>query len=342
MIVSTWPRWRKASPPRLPVLATIPRSGTWFLRYALAFFCHLRTGGQVRDRLTGATIGVPSGQPFDVEGFVGGPLLAVRPTLPSEHLFVGHAVCPGFDRIAQEVPWWSATPFHVPGYDYLHEGFDYDWTPIDLAPQRYVRISPAEIDLAPWADAGQRMVLVYRDPLDQIESFRHYSSAHAQERYRTLGGRRLHDVSLWEYALGGGLASYAKQFISYQMMAERLPHQVRLMPYEHLMARPLDVLTGLLEFLGNEARIDREWLTLAIELARPQHLRAIEHELGRSLDGSHSARHGHMRSPAERAVGGRIDPTLRRTAREWLLGRGLDPKYFARRDVPAAEPILAH
>jgi hypothetical protein len=342
LVVSIWPRWRKAPLPRLPVLATIPRSGTWFLRYAVAFFCHLQAGGRVRDRVTGATIGTPSGKPFDFEGFVGGPLFAVRPALPSEHLFVGHAVCPGFGRIAGEVPWWSDTPFHVPGYDYLHEGFDYDWTPIDLAPQRYVPISPTEIDLAPWVDAGQRIALVYRDPLDQIDSFRHYSSTHAQECYRTFRGRSLRDVPLREFALGGGLASYARQFISYQMMAEHLPGQVRLVRYEHLMAEPLDVLAGLLEFLGNGARIERQSLASAVELARPQHLRAIEHELGRSLDGSHSARHGHMRSPAERAAAGGIDPTLRRTAMQWLWGRGLDPKYFPPRDMPSvADRILA-
>jgi hypothetical protein len=342
LVVSAWPRWRKARPPRLPVLATIPRSGTWFLRYALAFFCHLQAGGRVRDRVTGATIGTRSGRSFDFEGFVGGPLFAVRSALPSEHLFVGHAVCPGFDRIAEQVPWWSTTAFHVPGYDYLHEGFDYDWTPIDLATQPHVRISPAEIDRAPWVDAGQRIVLVYRDPLDQIDSFRHFCSTHAQERYRTFRGRRLRDVPLREFALGGGLASYARQFISYQMMAEHLPSQVRLVPYEHLIEQPLDVLAGLLEFLGGGAHIEREALASAIELARPRHLRAIEHELGRSLDGSHSARHGHMRSPAERAAAGGIDPKLRRSAMQWLVGRGLDPKYFPPRDMPSvAERILA-
>jgi hypothetical protein len=35
----------------LPMLATIPRSGTWFLRYAIAFLCYLERGGRVRDRV---------------------------------------------------------------------------------------------------------------------------------------------------------------------------------------------------------------------------------------------------------------------------------------------------
>ena len=80
----------------VPILSTIPRSGTWFLRYAVSFLSHLDRGGRIDDRLTGRVVGNPSGTPFDFERFEGGPLFSVRGTLPSEHLFVGHTVCPGF------------------------------------------------------------------------------------------------------------------------------------------------------------------------------------------------------------------------------------------------------
>src|SRR5262245_60926690 len=89
------PRWVRPAQD-LPMLATIPRSGTWFLRYAIAFLCHLERGGQVRDRLTRRIVGTPSGPDFDFTRFKGGPLFFVSGTFPADHLFIGHTVCPGF------------------------------------------------------------------------------------------------------------------------------------------------------------------------------------------------------------------------------------------------------
>ncbi len=324
--------FHKSSSPVLPVLATVPRSGTWFLRYSISFLCHLAAGGRIDDRVTGETFGTPAGRPFDFERFLGGPLFCVRGALPAEHLFIGHTVCPGFDRVASEVPWWSATDFHVPGYDYFHNGFDYAWTPVDLAEQRYAAVCPQALDRSPWVDAGQRIVLVYRDPLGQLDSFYHYSRTHSQAVYRTFDGRKLSDVPFESFLFGGGLASYAKQFMSYQTMAAHLPGQVRLVSYERLMAEPVEALGDILGFLGADADVDRSLLASAIALARCEHLKAIEHELGRSLDGTHSARHGHMRPNSARST---PNGAARRAAIDWLLAKGLDPKYFAWDEAPA-------
>ena len=331
------PFFRKSSSQHLPVLATVPRSGTWFLRYSISFLCHLAAGGSIDDRLTGKTVGARAGRPFDFEAFGGGPLFRVRDALRSEHLFIGHTVCPGFDRVAAEVPWWSATDFHVPGYDYFHDGLDYAWTPVDLGEQRYTAVCPRTLDRSPWVDAGQRIVLVYRDPLSQLDSFYHYSRTHAQAIYRTFEGRKLGEVPFETFLFAGGLASYAKQFMSYQTMAAHLPDQVRLVAYERLMAEPVEALADILSFLGAAADLDSRLLASAIELARPEHLKAIEHELGRSLDGTHSARHGHMRPSFARSA---PNDAARRAAIDCLLAYGLDPKYFAWNEA-AAIPKMA-
>ena len=54
---------------KLPVLSMIPRSGTWFLRYAISFLCPLEAGGRIDDRLTGRLVGSPFGQRFDFGRF---------------------------------------------------------------------------------------------------------------------------------------------------------------------------------------------------------------------------------------------------------------------------------
>ena len=117
---------------KLPVLSTVPRSGTWFLRYLFSFVCHLEQGGRLDDLLTGEIIGNPQGAAFDFKRFRGGPLFRVAGTLPTEHMFIGHTVCPGFQDSIPTRHWWRHTAFHVPGYDCLHEEKSYRHTPVDL------------------------------------------------------------------------------------------------------------------------------------------------------------------------------------------------------------------
>ncbi len=118
---------------RLPVLSTVPRSGTWFLRYVFSFVCHLDQGGRLDDLLTGEIVGNPQGPAFDFERFRGGPLFRVAGTLPDDHLFIGHTVCPGFANRTDQPDWWKQGSFHVRGYDALHEEESYRNTPVDLA-----------------------------------------------------------------------------------------------------------------------------------------------------------------------------------------------------------------
>jgi hypothetical protein len=72
----------------------VPELG--FLRYVVSYLSHLDNGGRVDDHVTGKVIGNKTGVPFDFERLKGGPLFRVRGSLPVKHLFIGHAVCPGF------------------------------------------------------------------------------------------------------------------------------------------------------------------------------------------------------------------------------------------------------
>ena len=96
-----------------------------------------------------------------------------------------------------------------------------------------------------------------------------------------------------DYLFESALPSYAKQFISFQALAERHPAQVRLVPYEQLMAKPVEVLAGILDHLSGTPR-ERPALADAVWLARREHMKAIEKELGRSLDGTRIDRGSHI------------------------------------------------
>ncbi len=108
------------------------------------------------------------------------------------------------------------------------------------------------------------------------------------------------------------------------------------MRYEQLMQEPVEALGDILDFLAAGPPIDRTVLASAVTLARREHLKAIERELGRSLDGTHSVRHGHMRQRRANDSGRVYDSeTLRATAVDWLTSYGIDPRYFADASKPA-------
>jgi hypothetical protein len=228
---------------RLPVLSTVPRSGTWFLRYLFAFVCHLEQGGRLDDLLTGEVIGDPQGAAFDFNRFRGGPLFRVGGTLPDEHMFIGHTVCPGFHDMVPATHWWRRTSFHVPGYDCFHEEKSYRHTPVDLASYNHAPVRVSAMDRVARKGQGAPIALVYRNPVDQAFSYFRYCQAHVSPAYHLFRGRPVADMSFREYLFDAALISYARQFLSYQLQAERYPHLVKMIPYENLIDRPVETAT---------------------------------------------------------------------------------------------------
>ena len=313
---------------KLPVLSTVPRSGTWFLRYLFSFVCHLEQGGRLDDLLTGEIIGNPQGAAFDFKRFRGGPLFRVAGTLPTEHMFIGHTVCPGFHDSIPTRHWWRQTSFHVPGYDCLHEEKSYRHTPVDLASYDYAPIKVPAMERATRKGRGAPIAVVYRNPVDQAFSYFRYCQAHINPAYRLFRGRAIAEMSFREYLFDAALISYARQFISYQLQAARYPDLVKLIPYENLIDRPVETATHLLDHFSGTRR---EWpmLRAAVRLVRKEHMRAIEGKLGSSLDGTRNGESSHMRpsDDAERDL--LTDASLRDEAIARLSDMGVDCSLFA-------------
>lgn len=334
-----FPRYRRASRRRarrdakvVPIIASIPGSDVWFLRYALAFLLHLKQGGHITDRLRNKVVGNPSGPAFNFDHMRGGPLLWAPRALRSGHLFIGYTSCPGFGRIAAKFPWWQDTPYCAPGYDYFHEGMDYAQVPVDMAPHAYVSTSVKSMEEAAWANKAQRAVLVYPDPIEQAASYFIYARGDMRQAVNTLEGRRLADWTFRDYLMGHALPSYAKIFISYQAMAAEVPGSVTLVSQQQLLERPAETLTAILAQVTGSSR---PWPMIdeAVELARKEHLAAVEVELGRSLDRARRRRKGPARAAAAPSLPDFRDPGLRREAFALLEKLGVDPLHF----TPAIE-----
>ena len=180
---------RRARPDRpqdRPSIGCMPGSDVWFFRFAIAFVAHLDQGA-VADRLRGRVVGNPGGRPFNFDHCGRAAALDARPRRRG-HLFVGHAVCPGFSKIAASFPWWQDTRFCAPGFDYFGDGLDYTQVPVDMAPHAQARVDVAKLDAATWVKPAQRAVLVYPDPIEQAAGYFNYcrNSSGAQPQH---GGR---------------------------------------------------------------------------------------------------------------------------------------------------------
>lgn len=279
--------------------------------------------------MTGEVVGNPSGQPFDFSRFRGGPLFRVAGTLPTEHLFIGHTVCPGFQDTVPPGHWWRQTSFHVPGYDGLHEERSYRHTPVDLADYDYASVNVSAMERAARQGRGAPIALVFRNPVDQALSYFHYCQAHVNPAYHLLWGRPVFAMPFREYLLGPALLSYARQFISYQVQAARYPHLVTMIPYESLIDRPLETATRLFDHFSGTRR-ERPMLPAAVRLVRKEHMRAIETKLGRSLDGTRRNGHrSHMQQSEDAQPDHAADASLRNEAIARLSQMGVDCSLFA-------------
>lgn len=311
----------------LPVVAFVPGADVWFLRFTLAFLSHLQQGGHVVDRLNGECIGNAAGPPFNFDHMNGGPLLWAPDLLPSRHLFVGHTVCPGFNRISSRFDWWAGTSFSAPGYDYLHDGANYGHVPVDLAPHAFVSVSVEDVDAAAWTHARQRMVFVYGDPIDQAVGYFDYCRQQVRPAYSQLGDRRLADWPFDEYLFQHALPSYAKIFVSYQAMSQAVPGAVLIVSEDALRAKPARALSSVLSHLTLD-RWQSAMIDAAVNLSRREHIMAIEEEFGRRLTSSRSSRKTATGAAPESVFTAARDPNLRREALTFLASMGVDTAYF--------------
>jgi len=315
----------------LPVIACIPGDDVWRLRLIIAFLSHLEHGGQIIDRLNGRIVGNKAGRPFDFDHLAGGPLIWTPTLVRTGTLFIGHTVCPGFDRMSPEFPWWRETMFCSPGYDFLHEKVNYNQVPIDLASHAFVRLSPRDIDSAMGRDRRQKAVLVHGDPLKQAADYFEYRRRQARGPHSRLEGRRLADWSFEDYLFRHALPSFAKIFVSYQAMARAVPDAVRIFSQQGLMEHPVETLETMLAHLTGRTRSPAV-LRDVFDLARPRHVAALELELGRRIDGSR------MAEPSVPPSGGELetDPGLRREALDFLASLGVDVAHFTFHEAPGS------
>lgn len=206
---------------RIALIATMPRSGTWFSFYFFEFLDVFLTG---RDSIN---------TKLDIHVLDGLKLGKLHT----------HCLCPGFlehyqgDKRAA----WDALEFYTPGYNFGYE--------------RYIEGNEAVFD--PRRNPAVRIVYLYRNPLDQMVSFYRHIEKHRQISARTFvdeSGAECHFDSLGHFVEAAGIGAYIKQYFSYAAMAGGRRNSgadnILMVPYERLLRDGDGTFTRILEFLG--------------------------------------------------------------------------------------------
>lgn len=237
---------------RIALIATMPRSGTWFSFYFIEFLDLFLAGREkINTRL-------------DLHVYHGLRLGKLHT----------HCICPGFLEACdgEQRANWDALEFYTPGFDYGYAQF----------------VKGNEDVFSPLINPAIRIVYLYRNPLDQIVSFYRHIQKHRQVTTRsrlTESGDEVAFDDVKDFLRSGGLESYIKQYWTYQFMGQRAPEQLLMLPYEDLVLDPQTGFRRLVAFLDlppSEGDL-KEAFRKSLNATKPESLRNLERAMGTSL-----------------------------------------------------------
>ena len=237
---------------RIALMATMPRSGTWYSFYFFEFLDLFMTS---RENLNTR---------LDLYVYNGLKLGKLHT----------HCICPGFRKACKGPARfdWDQLVFYTPGYDYGSGRF------IDGNQKIFSPLQNPEI----------RIVYVYRNPLDQIVSYYRHIQKHRQETTRsftTETGEELIFTDLSHFLRTAGVDGYIKQYWTYHFMKALVPDRLLLVPYEDLVDFPAPTFVSMLRFL--DLGLDRAVLEVpfkkALNATKAGSLKNLEKAIGSSL-----------------------------------------------------------
>ena len=257
----------KMKPPKVGVVATLTRSGTWYCR-CFFFALHKLLKGDVFDSTELVREFYAENREFGKE---------IKNTLGLDKLIIAHATCPGFKehyngdlRTA-----WEKLEFYGEGH--VHDNGD-------LIMQKGRRKKVFD----PCYNRNSKIVYIYRNPLDSAMSFmkslENYKNPQVMYK-KDAAGNKLPFESEKDYVYSAGLDAFIKQFFTFKAMREMFPGNILMIRYEDLLREPEKIFTVMLRHFGFASRSDRErdLVRQALELSSQSNLKAAEHNLGTSL-----------------------------------------------------------
>lgn len=256
----------KVKPPKVGVVATLTRSGTWYCR-CFFFAVHKLLKGDEFD----STELVREFYAEDRE------FRNIKNTLGLDKLIIAHATCPGFkDHYRGPLrEAWDKLEFYGEGH--VHDNGD-----IIMQKGKRKKI------FDPHYNRNAKIVYIYRNPLDSAVSFmkslENYKNPQIMYK-KDSDGNKASFESVKDYVYSAGLEAFIKQFFTFRAMQEMFPKNIIMMPYENLMKEPERAFIAMLAHFGYWVKNDIQMKTVrrALDLASQSSLKAVEQNLGMSL-----------------------------------------------------------
>ena len=244
----------KFKKPKICLIATQSRSGTWYSRY---FFFGLDKllRGENPDTLQLANAFEKQKERF-----------FVKETLNIDRLLVGHATCPGFkERYRGNLrEAWDKLQFFGGGA--AHDHLD---SVLNLPSYKSL--------FDPYYNKNARIVYFHRNPLDQaVSSFPRLLHNNLIKISYKNEREFLHDASI---------EAFIKQFITFSEMKKIFPEHILMISYEDLVRSPQTSFDKVLDHFGYSVKNNKseKIVERAIQLASIENLRGVEQKMGRAL-----------------------------------------------------------
>ena len=236
------------------IIATMPRSGTWYNYYLFNFYLQLLQG---KTNLNARVSPIP---------------IVCKDTIGLDFMFICHTICPGFHRHQGKYrEAWDRLVFYAPGFNSAND---------------FIEKNKKFLD--PSLNKGARIVYLYRNPLDQAVSFFRHVLNHKDQRYRyrkDFQGNMVLMTSVREYIDHVGLEAYIKQFLTFKIMRDIWPDNIIMITYENLMRDPKAVFLRILKHFGHT--VDNpdhlRKVDIAISLSSKDSMKNIENKIGHAV-----------------------------------------------------------
>lgn len=257
------------NPDRSVLVATLPKSGTW---YSHCFFWSYHQLCQHQQEFSKGWR--PDLEKVLIETSMPNDLLC-KDSLGFRRMFICHAICPGFEESADRfLGQWQNLHFS------LNYNFGQEWLTRE---GEWEKLDPAK-------NPDARIVFLYRNPLDHFVSYHRQVQPHPTKPGVSVMPDNTTEMptDIREFVMQySALDCFIKQFYSYLVMQRRFPNNVLMVPYETLTATPREAFAGILAFIGAPVDAQKQPLfECALEMSNKDKLKEFEGRINRSLAGA--------------------------------------------------------
>ena len=261
------------------LIATMPRSGTWYINTFFWFYIQLLRGKTELELPLDR--GLLHAQNIEKKGR--------RIDINVNELLILHAVCPGFYHYqGQYRQAWDELNFYTEGFNIA---------------EKLIKISE-KTDFDPTLNKNVRIVYCCRNPLDQAVSFFRHIQKHENSKLRYYvdsDGKESLIKNVREYILNVGLESYIKQFFTFKAMKQMCPDNILMIKYENLARSPEHTFASILNHFGRDINSPyyQEEFAIALKLSSKDSVKEMEKIGGHSIGNDQSdPKESHMRGGA--------------------------------------------